>query len=282
MSEAQYSINTHSIQLRKLNDKGRHTLRFVWDIVSRTDSPNRLLIETWGGKAAGYAKQFTNDNAVTNYLAKRLANSTNAEDKLKIGMSDNNIVDIKVIGIDTVNVSDADADKSETRLSDHILTLPTAQAVRESLQIEDDSDWHDNACLAREFDAIPAGMVADSDTMVSLMASRIRDKLGAKDWQDSVVALSTFMTPFASDVMTPGEKPPDFKFYDPARLDVAIDAANAADRAPGRVMGPSSKATIEDVLSTDEVILANVEIPITPAEGEVPTKKDYAKWGAWS
>ncbi len=46
-------FSVQSLQFRRKNKQGKMTLRYVWDVVSRTDSPARMLIETWGGKPDG-------------------------------------------------------------------------------------------------------------------------------------------------------------------------------------------------------------------------------------
>ena len=64
--------NAMSMQVRKANDRGRYTLRYVFDVISRTDSPQVLMLETWGGHNKGYAALHGDLSSARNHITRRL------------------------------------------------------------------------------------------------------------------------------------------------------------------------------------------------------------------
>jgi len=129
-------VGMQSIQLRRINNKGKLTLRFVWDILSREDGPEKLLIETWGAKPKGYVKCFTSKASLARYIKARIAKSTAG--------SDGSDIDITLTGEDSYTVYNESVDMLEnaSRTSD-------AKVAKIRLNIGGVGSWDEESCLSK-------------------------------------------------------------------------------------------------------------------------------------
>ncbi len=177
-------FSVQSLQFRRRNKQGKMTLRYVWDVVSRTDSPARMLIESWGGKPDGYIKTFGTDLILGKYLSGRIAKGSAGADDMDIGLDMVGDADYKVHGPLT-NLGKA-------------LEATNHENAKLRLQVVGaDTKWDDDACLNKVVHEIldfeDEGITCDK--LNQAMASRVRVSFKAGgEYAANIIAIDNFMT----------------------------------------------------------------------------------------
>lgn len=175
-------VSVASLQLRRKNKAGRMTLRYVWDVVGREDSPLRLLVETWGGKPDGYIKCFDTDLILGNYLSGRIA-------KASVGASDHE-VSLDIVG-DTDFVVSGDKHRLEAALHSE-----NHENAKLRLKISGANvDWDENSCLNHTLSGIVGfGDIAETNEFTQALASRIRKTFKAGgEFKQHLHSMNVFM-----------------------------------------------------------------------------------------
>lgn len=183
-------FSVQSLQFRRRNKQGKMTLRYVWDVISRTDSPARMLIESWGGKPDGYIRTFGTDLLLGNYLSGRIAKGANSAEDEDIGLEMVGDADWKVQG-SLKNLGKA-------------LEADNHEKAKLRLQITGARDtWDDEAC----FNKTLFGIIDFDDEFVTCnqlnqaMASRVKStfKRGG-NYADNIISIDEFMTSAKDDL----------------------------------------------------------------------------------
>ena len=177
-------FSVQSLQFRRRNKQGKMTLRYVWDVVSRTDSPVRMLIESWGGKPDGYIRTFGTDLLLGKYLSGRIA-------KGAAGAADEDL-DMDFVGEEKYEVH------GPLRNLGRALKADNHEKAKLRLQITGAEDaWDEHACLNNTVDGI--GNFDDDgvtcDQLNQAMASRVKAsfKKGG-EYATHIIAIDDFMT----------------------------------------------------------------------------------------
>jgi len=247
-------FSVQSLQFRRRNGHGKMTLRYVWDVISRTDATTRMLIESWGGKPDGYIKTFRTDLLLGKYLSGRIAKSS-------MNALDENI-DLEMVG---------DAEYSVIGPLKNLgkaLEASNHEKAKLRLQIVGADDaWDSEAC----FNKTMFGIIDLDDETVTCnqlnqgMASRVKAtfKSGGK-YADNILAIDEFMTSAKDDLADVlGGEPVSHSPMDGDRIKEIIQLADGLRDK----MVASSVTTIESK--------AEIHIP-------EPSVIRGSEWGGWA
>lgn len=182
-------FGTVSLQLRKKNAKGNCTLRYVWDVISREDSRDVALVETWGGNSKGYIQHFDSAILLERYLLCRLKKataSTPSED-----------MELKIIGQAQFAVKGCGSLLGEALESpNHEVAL-----MRMNIKSTTGDGWNENVCLAAHL-SLPVSIVEpiSSDEFSQAMCRRIKQTFVSSEnqggtWVENMIAVASFMMP---------------------------------------------------------------------------------------
>lgn len=183
-------FSVQSLQFRRRNKQGKLTLRYVWDVVSRADSPARMLIESWGGKPDGYIRTFGTDLLLGKYLSGRVAKGSAGAPEGDLDLDLVGAEDYKVHG-SLKNLGKAlEADNHEkAKLRLHITGA--------------DDEWDEHACLNNTIDGIvdfdDEGITCNQ--LNQAMASRVKATFKREGkYAENIIAIDNFMTSATNDL----------------------------------------------------------------------------------
>lgn len=246
-------FSVQSLQFRRRNKQGKMTLRYVWDVLSRKDSPARMLIESWGGKPDGYIRTFGTELLLGNYLSGRIAKGADSAEDENIGLAMVGEADWKVQGW-LKNLGKA-------------LKADNHEKAKLRLQITGaKSTWDDEAC----FNKTMSGIVDFDDEFVTCdqlnqaMASRVKAtfKVGG-NYADNIISIDEFMTSANDDLsdVLGGEK----VVYPPMDRERIAEAIQLAD-------GLREKMAVSAVVKEPT---SEIHIP-------EPVIERGSEWGGWA
>ena len=183
------NFSVQSLQFRRRNPSGKMTMRYVWDVISREDAPNRMLIETWGGKPDGYIRAFGTDLLLGKYLSGRIAKGSSGADTTEL--------DIRMVGAEEYSVAGP-----LNRLG-MALEASNHEKAKMRLNISGaDDEWDSDAC----FNKTMSGIIdfddeISCDQLTQAMASRIKAtfKRGG-NYAEMILAMNEFMTSTPDDL----------------------------------------------------------------------------------
>lgn len=250
-------LSIQSLQLRKINKSGRKTLRMVWDIVSRNDSPARLLIESWGGKPDGYIKCFPTDLVLGKYLSARIA-------KTAKGATDEEL-DLVMVGDEEYKVEGCATNLSRTMSAENHENAKLRIKINGSK-----TDWDEDACLNKTI----SGLVDFDDSemsankLVEALASRVKStfKRGGT-YHEQVLAIHEFM----KDV---GES-----------FDDVIGTGEVIEYPPMDRERIAGVIQLADNLRTKIDITAPVDKAVETSHEPIPPEPEVIRgeaWGGWA
>ena len=71
--ESRYDLGITRCAVSKYNEnRSAHTLRHIFEVITRSDAPQTLVVETWGGYNKGYCKTFPSGSEAEAYLTRRI------------------------------------------------------------------------------------------------------------------------------------------------------------------------------------------------------------------
>ncbi len=249
-------LGIQSLQFRRMNKRGRKTMRMVWDVVSRNDSPKRLLIETWGGKPDGYIKCFATDLILGNYLSGRIAKSAKEakDDDIELSMVGDN--EYEVIGPATNLMKAMQATNHENAK----MRLKISGA---------NEDWDEDACLNKTLYGIidfdDDGF--SRDKLTQGMASRIKSTFKAGgEYQEHLSSIHEFLNGAGdlSDVL--GDEEVDDTEWPPMDRERIAEVIQLAD------------SLREKLVTSEPTLKASTTVAHTP-EPEIIRGE---RWGGWA
>lgn len=268
-----FALTSASLQIRKqkTDRKGssRQTLTHVFDVLSRSDSPVRLLIESWGGYNKGYTKSFHSDAELSAYLERRLVKirgdgpafdatgRSTAGSSAELSYQSNRVHSATADAIsadwfDSINMNDV-VSSCRTRIRN---------ILGDRLRIENQWSSRRRFATSIEGSEIPAAKL-DIAAISALIYSRVFDSIAASkpgsfrsDFGDSIEAVDQFISA--------GGDMEGFPEFETANLLTTIKKSNESAEA-------ISSPDINDVLAEED-------LPILKRKPEVA----YESWGAWS
>ena len=233
------------------------TLRYVWDVVSRADSPARMLIESWGGKPDGYIRTFTTDLLLGKYLSGRIA-------KGAAGTKDDDL-DMDLVGACSYVV------RGPLRNLGRALKADNHEKAKLRLQITGAEDaWDEHPCLNNVVDGI-VGFDDDGvtcDQLNQAMASRVKAsfKKGG-EYASHVLAINDYMISGEDDLSDVlGGEATTYAPMDKERIAEVIQVADGLREKMAVVSlepSPSPSPSRETVISE-------------------PVIERGAEWGGWA
>ena len=248
-------FSVQSLQFRRRNGQGKMTLRFVWDVVSRKDSPARMLIESWGGKPDGYIRTFGTDLLLGKYLSARIAKgATGAED---------DDIDLNMVGAEDYVIVGPLTNLGKALEADN------HEKAKLRLQITGaDDTWDNDACLNK----VMSGIVDFDDELITCdklnqaMASRVKAafKRGG-EYAAHVLAINEFMISGEDDLsdVLGGEA----TTYAPMDRERIAEVIQMADGLREKMVTSSTVSHVSD--------LPKVVVP-------EPVIERGVEWGGWA
>lgn len=242
-------FSVQSLQFRRRNKSGNMSLRYVWDVVSRTDSPARMLIETWGGKPDGYIKAFKTDLQLGKYLSGRVAKGAAGADDTEIELNMIGDEDYVVVG-PLVNLGRA-------------LEANNHEKAKLRLKITGvDDSWDSDACLNK---AVSGIVDYDEESMTcnelnQAMASRVKStfKRGG-NYAENILAINEFMISGEDDMSDVlGGEPVVYKPMDRERIAEVIQLADGL-RENMKISPPEVKTPSPDIHIPEPEIIRGTE-----------------------